>query len=98
MANADEICIEVAYALPERAHLITLQVRSGTTIRQGIELSGMLQRCPEIDLAQNRVGIFGKLKELDTVLHGGDRIEIYRPLQVDPKEARRKRAEKNEDT
>jgi putative ubiquitin-RnfH superfamily antitoxin RatB of RatAB toxin-antitoxin module len=98
MANAEEIRIEVAYALPERAHLIALQVRRGTTIREGIELSGLLQRCPEIDLAKNQVGIFGKLREPDTVLNEGDRIEIYRPLKADPKEARRKRAEKKEDS
>ncbi len=94
MANADEIAIEVVYALPEQAYLIPLKVKAATTIGQAIDLSGLLQRCPEVDLNQNKVGIYGRLKELDTVLHAGDRVEIYRQLKVDPKEARRRRAEK----
>jgi len=94
MANADDITIEVVYTLPEQAYLIPLKVTAATTIRQAIELSGLLQHCPEIDLNQNRVGIYGRLKELDTVLQAGDRVEIYRQLKVDPKDARRIRAEK----
>ena len=94
MANADEITIEVVYALPEQAYRIPLKVKTATTIGQAIELSGLLQRCPEVNLNQNKVGIYGRLKELDTVLHAGDRVEIYRQLKVDPKEARRIRAEK----
>lgn len=94
MASGEEINIEVVYALPDYAHRVTLQVRPGTTLRQALEQSGILQRCPEIDLGENKVGIFGKLRELDTVLNEGDRVEIYRPLKVDPKEARRRRAKK----
>lgn len=86
--------IEVVYARPEQAHMIPMQVNPGTTIRQAIEISGLLQQCPDIDLACNKVGIFSKLKNLDTVLSDGDRVEIYRELRADPKEARRKRAEK----
>jgi putative ubiquitin-RnfH superfamily antitoxin RatB of RatAB toxin-antitoxin module len=51
-----------------------------------------LERCPEIDLQANKVGIFGKVARLDAGLHDGDRIEIYRPLIADPKQARKKRA------
>ena len=87
--------IEVVYALPTRACLISVDVPSGTTIKQGIELSGILKQCPDIDLSKNKVGIFGKLKELDTRLNDGERVEIYRPLKADPKEARRKRATEN---
>jgi len=94
MANADDIDIEVVYALPEQAYVVPLKVKKTTTIRQAIELSGLLQQCPEIDLNQNRAGIYGRLKELDTELRAGDRVEVYRELKVDPKEARRKRAEK----
>jgi putative ubiquitin-RnfH superfamily antitoxin RatB of RatAB toxin-antitoxin module len=94
MANAKEITVEVVYALPEQVYLIPLKIKVATTIRQAIELSGLLQRCPEIDLNQNKVGIFGRLKEMDTLLQAGDRVEIYRHLKVDPKDARRMRAEK----
>ena len=94
MVNADEITIEIVYVLPEQAYLIPLKVKTTTTIGQAIEFSGLLQRCPEVNLSQNKVGIYGRLKKLDTVLHAGDRVEIYRQLKVDPKEERRIRAEK----
>jgi uncharacterized protein len=94
MASAD-IHIEVVYARPERVLLKSLSVNSCTTLRQAIEISGILQQCPEVDLARNKVGIFSKIKDLDSVLSDGDRIEIYRELKIDPMEARRKRAGKN---
>ena len=66
---------------------------AGTTVAEGIRLSGVLDKHPEIDLAVNKLGIFGKLTKADAVLRNRDRIEIYRPLIADPKEVRRKRAE-----
>ena len=95
MANAEVIRIEVVYALPEQAYLLPLSVNAGTTIRQAIEISGLLQQCPEIDLERNKVGIFSKPENLDAVLSDGDRVEIYRELKVDPKEARRRRIKKS---
>lgn len=86
------IDVEVAYAKPEEQALIPLRVAPGTTLEQAILQSGVLERFPEIDLAVNRVGIFGKVAKKDTVLNPGDRVEIYRPLIADPKEARKKRA------
>ena len=94
MANVETIRVEVVYALPEQVHLLPLIVNAGTTIRQAIEISGLLQQCPEIDLVRNKVGIFSKLEDLNTVLSDGDRVEIYRELRADPKDARRIRAEK----
>ena len=85
------IKIEVVYALPERQMLLALEVEEGTTAREAVERSGILLRYPEIDLARGRVGIFGKLAQLDAALCDGDRVEIYRPLIADPKEARRRR-------
>ena len=52
----------------------------------------MLERFPQIDLNDNKVGVFGKLTKLDAELRSGDRVEIYRPLIADPKEVRRQRA------
>jgi len=69
-----------------------LHVPVGTTLGEAIALSGMLKRYPDINLLKNKVGVFGKVRELDYVLKQGDRVEIYRPLIADPKEARRRRA------
>ena len=96
MDNNEKYFIEVIYALPEEQQLITLDVEQGTTVEQAIKLSGVLEKYPEIDLANCKVGIFGKVTKTDEVLRDKDRIEIYRPLIADPKESRRKRAEKKE--
>ena len=90
---SQQIQIEVAYARPDQQLLLPLRVAAGSTVAQVIEASGVLAKFPEIDLAQNKVGIFGKLTKLDTVVRERDRIEIYRALIADPKEVRRKRAE-----
>ncbi len=93
MAGAEQINVEVIYALPEQVHRVALKVTAGTTLMRAIQESGLLQRCPEIDLTMNKVGIFGRLRDLDALLKEGDRVEIYRPLRADPKEARRQRVE-----
>ena len=86
------ILVEVAYAAPLRQEIIALEVDAGCSIGTAIELSGILQRFPEIDLARQHVGVFSKKRELSDTLQAGDRIEIYRPLTIDPKEARRAKA------
>ena len=90
---SDKISIEVVYALPNEQILLKRQVSAGTTVAEAIQASGVLDKHPEIDLATNKLGIFGKLTKADNVLRDKDRIEIYRPLIADPKEVRRKRAE-----
>jgi hypothetical protein len=92
--NNVDLQVEVAYALPDVAHIIPLHVAPGATIREVIELSSILQRCPEIDLGRDKVGIFSIPQNLDNKVSNGDRVEIYRDLQIDPMEARRRRAEK----
>jgi putative ubiquitin-RnfH superfamily antitoxin RatB of RatAB toxin-antitoxin module len=95
MARAEPmIPVEVAYALPAEQVILRLDVEQGATLRDAIERSGILDRFPEIDLARNKVGVFGKLSKLDAVLRPKDRVEIYRALIADPKEVRRRRAEK----
>lgn len=88
------LAIEVCYALPDEQALIPLQLPEGATVQQALEASGILQRYPQINLSQQKVGVFGKLKPLDAVLADHDRVEIYRPLTVDPKAARQRRVEK----
>ena len=90
--NDITLTVQVCYALLEQRFLEEFHVQPGTTIAKAIDASGVLKHFPLIDLSQQRVGIFGKLKTMDTVLREGDRIEIYRPLQADPKETRRRRA------
>lgn len=90
---SEKIKIEVVYALPHEQTLLALEVAPGTTLGDAIKASGILEKYPDIDLASNKVGIFGKLSKPDAVLRDKDRIEIYRPLIADPKEVRRKRAE-----
>lgn len=96
MDNLEKYFIEVAYALPEKQVLIALDVDQGTTVEQAVKLSGVLDKFSEIDLTKNKMGIFGKITKADQVLRDKDRVEIYRPLIADPKESRRKRAEKKE--
>ncbi len=86
------ITIEVVFAKPGEQVLEQLHVPVDATVEAVIRSSGLLERFPEIDLATNKVGIFGKATKLSAGLHEGDRIEIYRPLIADPKEARKKRA------
>ncbi len=89
---SDKIRVEVAYAKLDEQVLLELVVDAGISLMEALELSGILERFPEIDPAINKVGIFGKLAKLDAKLAEGDRVEIYRPLIADPKEQRKKRA------
>ena len=94
MVNASRINVELVYINPATQLVLELLVPAGITIGEVIQRSGILQQCPEIDLKRNKIGIYSELRKLDDAVAAGDRIEIYRPLQVDPKEARRRRAEK----
>ena len=91
------IRFEVAYALPHEQVIIPLEIEEQETItvEDAIRQSGVLERFPDIDLSVNKVGVFGKLTSLDYALRAGDRVEIYRKLIADPKQARRQRAEKS---
>jgi uncharacterized protein len=95
MASGEaDIAVEVVYALPERQWLVALTVRRGTTVREAVVLSGVPSTYPEMDaaLGKGMIGIFGKHVLPDAALQQGDRVEIYRPMTADPKEARRRRA------
>lgn len=102
MADFDLISVEVAYALPHQQKIIALLVRPGTTALQAVQQSRITDHFPGIDPDSAALGIFGQAlgtKGLESaaqhVLHEGDRVEIYRPLVIDPKDARRRRAKKN---
>lgn len=83
----------MAYALPDALDLIHLTLPPGSTARQAVDASGLLQKHPELDPAKLKLGVYGKLLKDDAPLRDHDRVEIYRPLRADPKEARKKRVE-----
>ncbi len=88
----DMIKIDVVYALAQRQDLKSVRIPVGSTVRDAILASGLLEIYPEIDLAKNKLGIYAKLAKADAVLRDRDRVEIYRPLIADPKEVRKQRA------
>lgn len=101
MSDVEMITVEVAYALPNKQKIVSLQVEPGTTALQAVERSGIVRDFPEIDVETAKMGLFGQAlgtkgmkKAHEHELQAGDRVEIYRPLTADPKEVRRKRAEK----
>jgi hypothetical protein len=83
--------IEIVYGLSDKQVLKNMQVEEGTRIRAAALNSGLDEIFTDLDLHSAPLGIFGKVVKDDTPLRDGDRIEIYRPLQADPKEARRRR-------
>lgn len=94
---AKQLNVQLCYATALHETWRDLVVEEGTTIGQAIAQSAILDDIPGIDLATQPVGLFGKKRPLDTVLREHDRIEIYRPLVADPKESRRRRADKKAD-
>ena len=81
-------------AAPDRVFLRELQLPEGASVQDAIEASGFRQAWPEVAVSAERLGIFARKADRATPLHEGDRVEIYRPLKIDPKEARRKRAQR----
>ena len=88
--------IGVAYATLAKQLWLNIEVPDGTTVHQAIEKSGILKEFTNIDLETQKVGIFGKVVELDDLIKDGDRVEIYRPITADPKAVKRKRADRTE--
>ncbi|MBU6198024.1 MAG: RnfH family protein [Xanthomonadaceae bacterium] len=88
----ETIRVEVAYADPQRQILRAVDIAAGATVADAIAASGVLNELP--GFAPAGFGIFGRRVKAETLLGDGDRVELYRPLQLDPKSARRKRAER----
>lgn len=90
------IKIEIAFAKSDKDQcILTIEIEEGSTIAAVIQAADIIAMYPEIDLAKHKVGIFGKHRVLSDTVKEGDRVEIYRPLTIDPKEARRAKARKN---
>lgn len=85
------ISVEVVYALRARQEIVRLELSAGVTAIAAVHASGLAERHPEIDLTHGKIGVFGTVVAPDARLADGDRVEIYRPLAVDPRAARRAR-------
>ena len=90
----DKITIEVVYGVPHKQKILTLVLTAGTTVEQAVIESGIIALFPEIDLAVNKVGVWNRAVKLADMVNDLDRIEVYRPLIADPKDVRKRRAEK----
>lgn len=88
-----ELSIEITFALPESQFLTVVHVQAGSTVADVIAMSGVIDSFPEYDLAELTVGIWGRVVQSDQVVEEGDRVELYRPLKMDPRESRRMLAE-----
>jgi uncharacterized protein len=86
--------VEVVYALPEAVDAVSVILPAGASLRDAVVASGLLERHVGIQLEKQAFGIFGRRALLETRLTEGDRVEVYRGLALDPKEARRQRAAK----
>jgi putative ubiquitin-RnfH superfamily antitoxin RatB of RatAB toxin-antitoxin module len=93
--KAGGMTVEVAYATPAKQVLIQLEVQAGCTVGEAIEQSGVRQAFPGLTVDPGALGIFSRKVPPEHPLRDGDRVEIYRPLQADPKETRRRRAKKS---
>lgn len=94
---AEMIRIEVAYALPHKQKILALDVPLGTSVLDAAKMSGITAEFPELQLDGAKMGVFGKAVANPAAeqLRAGDRVEIYRPLLIDPKQARLNRAAKS---
>ena len=86
----EHINIQIIFALPEKQELLNLSLPAGSTLRQAVEASGLLEKYG-LSAETNKFGIYGKQAKPDAVLRDRDRVEIYRPLIADPKEMRKAR-------
>ncbi|MDO1527327.1 RnfH family protein [Fulvimonas sp. R45] len=89
---AECIMVEVACALPDRQKTYRVELAAGATAWQAVVAAGVAQDWPDLSIDPVQLGVFGRQVAADHVLHDGDRVEVYRPLALDPKEARRRRA------
>ena len=90
---ANRILVEVAFAEPQRQSLVTVELDPGATVAEAIERSGLVARHTEVDFDSLATGIWGRVVGQEYSLSDGDRVELYRELNIDPREARRQLAE-----
>ena len=89
--------VGIAYVTSVHKVWLRMEVPDGSTAREAIERSGVLEQFPEIDLSTQKVGVFGRVVKLDATLEEGDRVEIYRPITADPDLAERRDVESDDE-
>lgn len=87
------ILVKVVYLSNSHQEVVSVTLPVNSTVENAIEQSGLLQKCSEIDVSKSAVGIYGKVVQNTQILKDQDRVEIYRPLTINPRHARRKRAD-----
>ena len=92
MSEDQKINVEIAYALPDKQAIVPVEVIPGTTALEAAQQSGIVERFEGLSLEGAKLGIFGKAVPNTHVMSAGERVEVYRPLQADPKEVRKARA------
>jgi putative ubiquitin-RnfH superfamily antitoxin RatB of RatAB toxin-antitoxin module len=92
MAIPESAAVEVVYALRDRQRALQVRFAEGMTAIQAVEASGLLQEFPELAGSRIDLGVYGRVVQRAHVLQPGDRVEIYRRLMADPREARRRLA------
>jgi putative ubiquitin-RnfH superfamily antitoxin RatB of RatAB toxin-antitoxin module len=92
MPDAARLRVVVVYAEPDRVFRVGVVLAPGATVADALASARLRESCPGVQVDPARIGIFGKRVALDAALRDGDRVEIYRPLKIDPKDARRRRA------
>jgi putative ubiquitin-RnfH superfamily antitoxin RatB of RatAB toxin-antitoxin module len=91
----DNISVEVAFATPDAQVLITVKLAAGSDVECALALSGIYDRFPDHDLRGCATGVWGRVVPRNRQLRNGDRVELYRPLRLDPRDARRERASRD---
>ncbi len=93
MSVTDQVAIEVAFGRPDSQSLVALSLEKGATVAVAIDRSGLAEDYPDEQLADLSTGIWGRIVDRDCILKDGDRVEVYRPLLLDPRESRRRLAQ-----
>ena len=97
MTSSNSISVQVAFASSRKQVIVDLSLKEGASIAEAILESGICARFPEIGPDTLQAGVWGKIRSRDYPLRDGDRVEIYRELKADPKDARRDRASAKKD-
>lgn len=92
LSDTTALQIRVVYALPDRQSIVAIRLPAGATVQDAVNKSGLLRKFPEIGRRELVCAIFSRPVELSSALNDGDRVEILRPLLIDPKENRRRTA------
>ena len=93
MPVSDRIAVEVVFGRPDAQTLVALSLQQGATVASAIASSGLAENYPDESFADLPTGIWGRIVDKECILKNGDRVEVYRPLLLEPRESRRRLAQ-----